>query len=621
MIDFGLKTGQPVRFVGPPGTGKTSVVIATVRERDCIPVYFSLATLSAEDLAVVAPTRTIREIQQDDGTVVATSVMELETLLFDVLANDDPKVIILDEYSRCDKRTMAAVMSLINEGQINGKLIPNLKGIFALDNPDDGTFMVSTADHAQSTRFGAHVLVSANDIPWREALLKKYEGRFDSDTLERLFRTWEGFSPKVREAISPRVMDWMLSNTAYGMPITWAIGVDGLDYFEIHDDAEVDVTGHTLAAIAAAIGGSVDPGFEFPAVEALESSIARAKDGIRANLRLVGHAGFAKTAYIVDRLVAEYGERGVVPFSLATTSPENWGVPVPATVSDEEDAEQHRKLLFLLHDRFNDDIPKVLLLDEFSRAGKRTLNAVMEIVQEGTLNGHPIRGLQFVVALDNPTGKKDELNGVAYATERLDRAQATRFAMTIPLRPQDLPWKSYLEEKYGSVAAPFLDWWASGLDEPGKIQANARVLEKMILLFQEGQDIELALPLGYGNQRMGPDLTNLKAALRNERVVTLAQIVKEEKEYCEILADPSHPDWQERFAEAANAFELISDVATLEQHKSTIKSVSAVMGKQWKTTSVTSVIENKPVLQWWIDLWKEVQAEIDAAAQAAGAGV
>lgn len=617
FIEFGLETGQPVRVVGMPGVGKTSLVLAACRDKGYEVVYFSLATLSAEDLAVVAPTNSVRELLQEDGTYEATSVMELETLLFDVLSNEKPKVIVLDEFSRCDKRTMASVMSLINEGAINGKEIPNLKGIFALDNPDNGDFMVSGADWAQSTRFGAHIMVTANDIPWREHLTKKFEGAFGADTLEKVWSTWENFSQPVRETVSPRVLEWMLSNAQYGVPIEWALGVDGLKTYSIKDEADVDVTKDVIASLGAAMGAPAVGAMIYPAVNAVESAIARAKAGIKANVRLVGHAGFAKTAWVMARLTEEYGEDGIVPFSLSTTSPENWGVPVPGMVED-EDGQMVRQLMFLLHTRFNDDVPKVLLLDEFSRAGKRTLNAVMEIVQEGTLNGHRIRGLQFVVALDNPTGKKGELGGdVVYATERLDRAQATRFAMTVGLEPQDIPWSDWLRAKYPESSKIFLDWWGSGLDEVGRIQANARILEKMILLYEKGLDIENALPIGAGNNRIGPDLHNLLSKLKGNRVVTLLNIVEEVDEYCEVFSQgESHPDYQERWSEAVNVFELIGDVATLNQHKDVIKRVSLLMGRQWKTSSVMAAKPNPPVLQWWAELWKVAWEEAKAAQDA-----
>ncbi|MFO7961246.1 MAG: AAA family ATPase, partial [Nitriliruptoraceae bacterium] len=119
----------------------------------------------------------------------------------------------------------------------------------------------------------------------------------------------------------------------------------------------------------------------------------------RASIHLVGPHGIGKTAYV--RAWAEAQGLRVVTRSLPVCSQRDFCVPLPVV----DRATGQRQLEVLVLEQLlqtHDDDRYVLILDEFSRADRATLNTAMELLQEGTIAGQELPGLAAVVALDNP---------------------------------------------------------------------------------------------------------------------------------------------------------------------------------------------------------------------------
>lgn len=92
---------------------------------------------------------------------------------------------------------------------------------------------------------------------------------------------------------------------------------------------------------------------------------------------------------------------------------------------------------------------QVIMIDEFNRTHKKVRNAVMELIQFGSINGTPLsknkNQWHGIWAAINPDSG-DEMGGV-YDTDRLDPAQRDRFQIQIKL-PYECD-ENYFIEKYG----------------------------------------------------------------------------------------------------------------------------------------------------------------------------
>ena len=222
----------------------------------------------------------------------------------------------------------------------------------------------------------------------------------------------------------------------------------------------------------------------------------------RAAVHLVGPHGIGKTAYV--RAWAEAQGLRVVERSLPVCSQRDFCVPLP--VVHPATGRRHLEVLVLEQLLQADaDDRYLLLLDEFSRADRATLNTAMELLQEGTIAGQPLPGLAAVVTLDNPA-EVDGYDGVA----ALDLAQADRVAR-LEVTEDDIPWRAHLSRLYGRDLAPLWRRWG-GLSAAARQVLCPRVLDHLIDVVDRGLPAELALPvLPGGRQRLldgdGNDVT------------------------------------------------------------------------------------------------------------------
>lgn len=164
------------------------------------------------------------------------------------------------------------------------------------------------------------------------------------------------------------------------------------------------------------------------------------------NVLIAGHAGIGKTAVInevFEGLKWKY-------FSAPTMDPWVDLVGVPRAVSDEKRGGQ---VLELVRPEFiKADEIEAIFIDELNRAPDKVLNALMEMIQFKSINGHKLTNLRVIWAAINPDDDDDE-----YAVNKLDRALKDRFQVHL-----EIPFaidEEYFIKKYPEIGAAFCTWW------------------------------------------------------------------------------------------------------------------------------------------------------------------
>ncbi|KKS89334.1 MAG: ATPase [Parcubacteria group bacterium GW2011_GWC1_43_11b] len=201
------------------------------------------------------------------------------------------------------------------------------------------------------------------------------------------------------------------------------------------------------------------------------------------NVLLVGEHGVGKTT-----IVKEAFERNHLKwkyFSAATMDPWVDFIGVP---KEQKDSEGKSFLDIVRPLSFRDDIVEALFFDEYNRAPKKVKNAVMELIQFKSINGHRFKNLRIVWAAINP----DDSTEAEYDVEKLDPAQKDRFQIqvTVPFTPN----LGYFTQKYGiDVAKNAIDWWKN-LEQKVKILVSPRRLDYALQAWTAQGDIRDVLP-------------------------------------------------------------------------------------------------------------------------------
>ena len=165
--------------------------------------------------------------------------------------------------------------------------------------------------------------------------------------------------------------------------------------------------------------------------------------------------GVGKSTVIKEVFTELYGDRWVY-FSASTLDPWVDFVGVPKVTEDETG----KKTLELIRPAWCDRDVEAIFLDEFSRAPDKVLNAVMELIQFKSINGHKLNNLKVVWGAVNPEDEDD-----TYSVNHLDPAQLDRFQ--VHYKVPDKIDEDYFFAKYPDTAAIFVQWWK---DLPGDIQ-------------------------------------------------------------------------------------------------------------------------------------------------------
>ena len=164
------------------------------------------------------------------------------------------------------------------------------------------------------------------------------------------------------------------------------------------------------------------------------------------NVLFSGRHGVGKTMVIKD--VFESAGLRWKYFSASTLDPWVDFVGVPKVIDKDG-----KTYLDLIRPKFiQDDEVDAIFFDELNRAPDKVLNAIMELIQFKSINGHHLKNLKVIWAAINPEDEDD-----TYTVNHLDPAHIDRFHVKI-----DVPFevdKDYFNAKYPSIGQTFIDWW------------------------------------------------------------------------------------------------------------------------------------------------------------------
>jgi MoxR-like ATPase len=495
-----VASGQRYYLVGEAGIGKTSFVKEIGAALGYEVICINAANLGVENLFVPFPTET------DNGTRV------LESLFFNKFMTPSKKVIFIDEIGRADAGLANTLMELLQEGTLAGRPIEGLVTVIAADNPQGSAYgRMSGLDFSQADRF-ATVQLDSKTTPWRRAVA----ARFAEVDLKKTFSAYDTLDIDIRRVLNPRVLEFVISALLEGFPGAWALPIVNGVRLTLTDRGGNDRTKDVLDKIAASLG-TVNRDVIADGVDrAVEYAVRTGQ-----NVYIQGRPGIGKTARIKALLKAQ----GVAYEydSAAVLQPEDLTVPFPS---------QDGKTLELVPmAKFGRDDKWVWIVDEICRGSRRTQNAIMEPIQERTLGGNPTN-IIATIALNNPR----EVAGFKLDVGKNDLAQASRFALSLEIDAKDIPSARYLREKYSEeVATPFVEWWEDDLDDVGRVLCTPRCLERMISLYESGNELQWALPFVNGDYVKVP-LVELHARLDNRPLARLRQIVANVVQYEEELA-------------------------------------------------------------------------------------
>lgn len=204
------------------------------------------------------------------------------------------------------------------------------------------------------------------------------------------------------------------------------------------------------------------------------------------NVLLEGGQGIGKSSLILNcfrksNLKFKY-------FSAATMDPWVDFVGIP---KEREDSEGHSYIDLIKPDFIAKDEVEAIFLDEFNRAPKKVRNAVMELIQFKSINGHKLNNLKVIWAAINPHDTEDD--DYKFDVERLDPAQQDRFPVYIKL-PYEIN-VPYFTDTYGKIITNSVTNWWNKLPDKIKKKVSPRRVDEAIKIYRLGGDLKDILPL------------------------------------------------------------------------------------------------------------------------------
>jgi hypothetical protein len=211
------------------------------------------------------------------------------------------------------------------------------------------------------------------------------------------------------------------------------------------------------------------------------------------NVLLEGKHGVGKTA-LITRAFTDAGLKYAY-FSGSTMDPfiDFVGVPIKIDTKDGSYIELIRP------QNIADGNIEAIFIDEFNRTHKKIRNAVMELIQFGTINGKPLNknGKRPIIWVAiNPDSADGD--GV-YDTDRLDPAQRDRFHIQVQL-PYDCD-DEYFADKYGDQGKAAVGFWRD-LPAAEKEKISPRRLDYAIKMYKDGSDLRDCLPMSTNPGRL-----------------------------------------------------------------------------------------------------------------------
>lgn len=224
------------------------------------------------------------------------------------------------------------------------------------------------------------------------------------------------------------------------------------------------------------------------------------------NVLFFGKHGVGKTSLIIDSFRRNNLKFAI--FSASTMDPWIDFIGVPKEKTDDKGS----YLELVKPKNFRDDEVEALFFDELNRSHKKVRNAIMELIQFKSINGHLYRNLKFVWGAINPNDDES----MKYQVEDMDPAQLDRFHIhiEIPYRPH----ATYFREKYGRMKADAaIEWW-SDLSADMKNQISPRRLEYALQIFESGGNLQFVLPPKSNINKLTYALANGSPTLEFERL-------------------------------------------------------------------------------------------------------
>lgn len=213
------------------------------------------------------------------------------------------------------------------------------------------------------------------------------------------------------------------------------------------------------------------------------------------NVLLEGKHGVGKTELVKLAFNQAFGKDGWVYFSGATMDPFIDFVGVPIKI--DTPAGSHIELIRPKH--LVKRKIKAIFVDELNRTHKKIRNALMELIQFGTINGEPLttgNERPLIWAAVNPDSADGD--GI-YDTDRLDPAQRDRFHVQVEL-PYDCD-DDYFQGKYGDRGVAAVGWWRD-LNAAEKEKVSPRRLDYAVAMADHGADLRDCLPFSSNPGRL-----------------------------------------------------------------------------------------------------------------------
>lgn len=242
---------------------------------------------------------------------------------------------------------------------------------------------------------------------------------------------------------------------------------------------------------------------------------ARLKQYLKLNYNVLfeGEHGVGKTAVI--KQVFEDEKKKWLYFSASTLDPWVDFVGVPKVV-DRPDGSSELKLIRPSYIE-NDEV-EAIFFDELNRAPDKVINAIMELIQFKSINGHKLKNLKVIWAAINPEDDDD-----TYSVNHLDPAHLDRFQVRIKV-PFEVD-EDYFRGKYPDTGQLFIDWWKEIPEEIQK-QVSPRRLDYAAHAHENGCRLEDFLPTKSNPAKLRKLLTNIPFAVSLKKITTPVEAAK-----------------------------------------------------------------------------------------------
>ena len=575
FIDAMIDIGQTGQVFGSHGIGKTATFFSHLAEAhpDTELVFVPAANLTPDDLLVNAPVR-------ENGELV------LRQLVMSQLRPGKPFVLLIDDSLQAGETIQSQLMQIACNWTLGEHDLRRLGcvGVFLTDNESLAETSARRSDLAILDRM-VTVRMTANDTAWRTTLATRHRDW----NLRPFFDVWNSLGPELRELLSPRTMEHVLANAREGFPLRWALPLvngERLRLAESHGARGIDRTAEILDRLAAALGVQNPATVPDPVRQVLRAALRN-----RWSVLLQGPPGCGKTELVRETITAELG-RDPLYFSLPVTNVEDLCVPLPTADGTLEN---------LLARPFTGGEPKAIVWDEYNRPkDKAAFARLMEITQEWSLAGQPIRGLRAQVAIQNPPyhlGRK-------LLVSRNNIAQATRFTVSLQVDPADIPANEWLIARYGGVAETVLEWWKHDIDDEGREWITKRTLERLVKLHQRGLPLELAtIYLGDGEYAPVP-LTALIDRLANRTVTGLAELSAEADRWEKRLRAESASPEGGSGGDIVHQVLANAELSQLRRHSKVVIRLVALLPPKLRATYLVGVAEDRQ--RFWIGVFAKM---------------